>query len=81
VIVSEYASEPVQAGVVRCDFPSKLLMRAEPKANTRGLPTLPALASPLNGIVEIGESGQFRFADWLSCFTAQQQPAPSVKGA
>jgi hypothetical protein len=87
-----------------------LLMGAEPKANTRGLPTLPAFASPLNGIVEIAESGQFRlkefihkalrvpsertlvpgdgariaetrFADWLRCCTAQQQPAPSVKGA
>jgi hypothetical protein len=93
-------------------------MRAEPKANTRGLPTLPALASPLNGIVEIAEPDQFRLselihkalrvrddpsdvttdrdasyfgvvpsecktrsADWLSCSTAQQQPAPSVRGA
>ena len=104
-------------------------MRAEPKANTRGLPTLPALASPLNGIVEIAEPDQFRlnelihkalrarddpsdvttdggasyfgivpsertllpgkrrtyrrdrFADWLSCSTAEQQPAPSVRGA
>ena len=104
-------------------------MRAEPKANTRGLPTLPALASPLNGIVEIAERDQFRlnelipkalrtrddpsdvttdrdasyfgivpsertlvpgdgariaetrFADWLSCSTAQQQLAPSVRGA
>jgi hypothetical protein len=43
-------------------------MRAEPKA-TRGLPALPAR------IAEI------RFADWLSCFTAQQQPSASVKGA
>ena len=64
-------------------------MRADPKANTRGLPTLPALASPLNGIVEIAGPDQFRldelihraFADWLSCSTAQQQPAPSVRGA
>ena len=104
-------------------------MRSDPKANTRGLPRLSALASPLNGIVEIAESGQFRlnefihkalsarddpsdvttdraascfgivpsertllpgdrariaearFADWLSCSTAQQQPAPSVRGA
>src|SRR3954453_950083 len=67
VIVSEYASKPVQPGYVRCDAPRKLLMRVEPKA-TRGLPTLPAR------IAEI------RFADWLSCFTAQQQPSPSVKG-
>ena len=50
-------------------------MLAEPKANTRGLPTLPASASPLNGIVEIAGT------DWLSCSTAQQQPAPSVRGA
>jgi outer membrane protein TolC len=104
-------------------------MRADPKANTRGLPTLSALASPLNGIVEIAGPDQFRldelihkalrarndlrdvttgqhasyfgivpserallpgygariaetrFADWLSCSTAQQQPAPSVRGA
>ena len=104
-------------------------MQAEQKANTRGLPTLPALASPLNAIVKIAERDQFRlnelihkalrarddpsdvttdrdasyfgivpsertllpgngvriaetrFADWLSCSTAQQQPAPSVKGA
>ena len=104
-------------------------MRADPKANTRGLPTLPASASPLNGIVEIAGPDQFRldelmhqalrarndprdvttdphasyfgivpsertllpgdgariagtrFADWLSCSTAQQQPAPSVRGA
>src|SRR5947207_2132533 len=104
-------------------------MRAEPKANTRLLPTLPALASPLNGIVEIAEPDQFRLnelirkalrerddpsdvttyrdasysgivpsertllpgdgagigetrsADWLSCSTAQQRPAPSVRGA
>jgi hypothetical protein len=104
-------------------------MRADPKANTRGLPTLPASASPLNGIVEIAGPEQFRldeliqkplrarndprdltsdprassfgivpserallpgdgagitetrFADWLSCSTAQQQPAPSVRGA
>jgi hypothetical protein len=40
-------------------------MRAEPKANTRGLPTLPALASPLNGIVEIAESGQFRLNEFI----------------
>ena len=104
-------------------------MRADPKANTRGLPTLPALASPLNGIVEIAGPDQFRldelihkalrarndprdvttdphasyfgivpsertllpgdgariaetrFADWLSRSTAQQNPAPSVRGA
>jgi len=104
-------------------------MRAEPKANTRGLPTLPALASPLNGIVEIAGPDQFRlnelihkalrarnhpsdvttdpdasyfgigpskrtllpgdgariaetrFADWLSCSTVHEQPAPSVRGA
>jgi hypothetical protein len=104
-------------------------MRADPKANTRGLPTLPALASALNGIVEIAGPDQFRldelihqalrarneprdvttahtqatsgscrasrtllrgdgariaetrFADWPSCSTAQQQPAPSVRGA
>ena len=104
-------------------------MRAEPKANTRLLATLPALASPLNGIVEIAEPDQFhvdelirkalrardvpsdvttyrdasysgivpsertllpgdgagigetRFADWLSCFMAQQEPAPGVRGA
>jgi hypothetical protein len=40
-------------------------MRAEPKANTRGLPTLPALASPLNGIAEIAESGQFRLNEFI----------------
>jgi hypothetical protein len=68
-------------------------MRAQPKANTRGLPTLPALASPLNGIVEIAPSertlvpgdgpriAETRFAYWLSCLTAQQQPAPSLRGA
>jgi hypothetical protein len=93
-------------------------MWAEPKANTRGLPTLPALASPLNGIVEIAEPDQFRLSelihralrvrddpcdvttdrdasyfggraeraqdpirDWHSCSTAQQQRAPSVRGA
>jgi hypothetical protein len=104
-------------------------MRADPKANTRGLPTLSALASPLNGIVEIAGPDQFRldeliqkalrarndprdvttdphasyfgivpserillpgdgariaetrFADWLSCSTAPQKPAPSVRGA
>ena len=41
-------------------------MRADPKANTRGLPTLPALASPLNGIVEIA---------------GPDHPAPSMRGA
>jgi hypothetical protein len=104
-------------------------MWADPKANTRGLPTLSALASPLNGIVKIAGPDQFRldelihkalrarndprdvttdphasffgivpsertllpgerariaetrFADWLSCSTAQQQPAPSGRGA
>jgi hypothetical protein len=104
-------------------------MWADPKANTRGLPSLSALASPLNGIVKIAGPDQFgldelihktlrarndprdvttdphasffgivpsertllpgdrariaeaRFADWLSCSTAQQQPAPSVRGA
>jgi hypothetical protein len=104
-------------------------MQADPKANTRGLPTLLVLASPLNGIVEIAGPDQFRldelihkalrarndprdvttdphasyfgivpsertllpgdgariaetrFVDWLSCSTAQQQPAPSVRGA
>jgi hypothetical protein len=104
-------------------------VRADPKANTRGLPALSALASPLNGIVEIAGPDQFRldeliheaprarndprdvttdlhasyfgivpsertlrpvtahasprpgFADWLSCSTARQQPAPSVRGA
>ena len=92
-------------------------MQADPKANTRGLPTLPALASPLNGdelnhealrarndprdvtadphasyfgIVPSertllpGDGARIagsRFADWLSCSTAQQQPAPSVRGA
>jgi hypothetical protein len=104
-------------------------MRADQKANTRGLPRLSALASPLNGIVEIAGPDQFRLdelshealrarndprdvstdprasyfgivpsertllpgdgagiaetrlADWLSCSTAQQQPAPSVRGA
>ena len=104
-------------------------MRPDPKANTRGLPTLSALASPPHGTVEIAGPDQFRldelihqamrartdprdvttdprasyfgivpsertllpgdgariaetrFADWLSCSKAQQQPAPSVKGA
>ena len=101
-------------------------MRADPKANTRALATLSALASPLNGIVEIAGPDQFRldelarrarndprdvttdphasyfgivpsertllpgdgariaetrFADWLSCSTAQHQPAPSLRGA
>jgi hypothetical protein len=112
-----------------CDLPRRPLMLAEPKANTRGFPTFPALASPLNGIVEIAGPDQFRlneiihkalrarndpsdvttdphasyfgivpsgrtllpgdgariaktrFADWLSCSTAQQQPASSVRGA
>ena len=35
-------------------------MRAEPKADTRALPTLPALGSPLNGIVEIAGPDQCR---------------------
>ena len=35
-------------------------MREDPKAKTRGLPTLSALASPLNGIVEIAGPDQFR---------------------
>ena len=102
-------------------------MRADPKANTRMLPTLAALASPLSGLVEIAGPDQCRldelihkalrvrndpsdvttgpdasyfgivpsectpgdgariaetrFADWLSCSTAQRQPAPSVRGA
>ena len=103
-------------------------MRADPKANTRGSPTLPALASPLNPIVEIAGPEQFRldelihkalrarnhpsdvttdpdasyfgigpskrtllpgdgariaetrFADWLSCSKAQQQPTPTMRG-
>ena len=41
-------------------------MRADPTPNTRGLPTLPALGSPLNGIVEIARP---------------DHPAPSVRGA
>ena len=49
-------------------------MRAEPKANTRGLPTLPALVSPLNGIVEIAESGQFRLNELI-------HKSASVRGA
>jgi hypothetical protein len=48
-------------------------MRAEPKANARGLPTF----LPGDG-TRIAET---RFADWLSCSTAQQQPAASVRGA
>jgi len=34
-------------------------MRTDPKPNTRGLPTLPALVSPLNGTVEIAGPDQF----------------------
>ena len=40
-------------------------MRADPKAITRGLPTLPALASPLNGIVEIAGPDQFRLDELI----------------
>jgi hypothetical protein len=40
-------------------------MRADPTANTRGLPTLPALASPLNGIVEIAGPDQFRLDELI----------------
>jgi hypothetical protein len=65
-------------------------MRADPKANTRGLPTLSALGSPLNGIVPSERTllpgdgapiAETRFADCLSWSAAQQQPAPSVRGA
>ena len=40
-------------------------MRADPKANTRGLPTLSALASPLNGIVEIAGPDQFHLDELI----------------
>ena len=40
-------------------------MRADPKANTRGLPKLPAPASPLNGIVEIAGPDQFRLDELI----------------
>jgi hypothetical protein len=40
-------------------------MRADPKANTPGLPTPPALASPLNGIVEIAGPDQFRLDELI----------------
>jgi hypothetical protein len=71
-------------------------MRAEPKANTRGLPTLPALASPLNGIVEIARPDQFRLDELVhKALRARNDPrdvttdphatylgiVPSVRGA
>jgi hypothetical protein len=40
-------------------------MPAAPKANTRGLPTLSALASPLEGIVEIAGPDQFRLDELI----------------
>ena len=40
-------------------------MRAEPRANSRPLPTLPALASPPNGIVEIAGPNQFRLNELI----------------
>jgi hypothetical protein len=40
-------------------------MWADPKANTRGLSALSALASPLNGIVEIAGPDQFRFDELI----------------
>lgn len=40
-------------------------MPAEPKANTRWLPRLPALASPLNGIVEIAGPAKFRLDELI----------------
>jgi hypothetical protein len=48
-------------------------MRADPKANTCGLPRLPASASPLNGIVIAGPD-QFRLDELI-------HKAPSVRGA
>ena len=40
-------------------------MRAEPKANTCRLPRPSASASPLNGIVEIAGSAQFRLDELI----------------
>jgi len=40
-------------------------MWADPKSNTRGLPTLSALASPLNGIVKIEGPDQFRLDELI----------------
>ena len=59
-------------------------MWADPKANTRALPTLSALASPLNGIVEIAGPDQFGLDELIHKAPRarnQQQPAPSVRGA
>jgi hypothetical protein len=49
-------------------------MWADPNANSRGLPTLSALASPLNGIVIAGPN-QFRLDELIrKALTARNDP-------
>jgi hypothetical protein len=51
--------------------------RVDPHASYFGIVPRERTLLPGHG-ARIAET---RFADWLSCSTAQQQPAPSVRGA
>jgi hypothetical protein len=53
-------------------------MRAEPKANTRASVTLPALASPLNGMVEIAGIDQFRLDERIHEALSAPNDPPDV---